>query len=133
MEETPSVRLAKICDISAITAKNGLVKVQKINDMLVILKEKVLTYPVSYALKSCNEFLLLVCKVVENYVLKSDKLDKKKVVLDLYRQLFPLSEPEIKLIDLGVEFLHSNNMISVVKKTKKVASFLKKKLKSVGL
>ena len=133
MDETPSDRLAKICDISAITTKNGLIKVQKLNDMLVILKEKVLTYPLSYALKSCNEFLLLVCKVVENYVLKSDKLDKKKVVLDLYRQLFPLSEPEIKLIDLGVEFLHSNNMISVVKKTKKVASFLKKKLKSAGL
>ena len=133
MEETPSDRLAKICDISAITAKNGLIKVQKLNDMVVILKEKVLTYPLSYTLKSCNEFLLFVCKIVENYVLKSDKLDKKKVVLDLYRQLFPLTEPDIKLIDLGIEFLHSNNMISAVKKSKRVASFLKKKLKSVGL
>ena len=132
MAETPSDRLGNICDITAITAKNGLVKVQKINDMLLVLKDKVLSYPVTYALKSCNEFLLFVCKVVENYVLKSDKLDKKKIVIDLYRQLFTMTEAEIKLMDLGVDFLHSNNMISVVKKTKKVASFLKKKLKSVG-
>ena len=81
MDETPSDRLAKICDISAITAKNGLIKIQKLNDMLVILKDKVLTYPLSYASKSCNEILLLVCKEVENYVLKSDKLDKKMLFL----------------------------------------------------
>ena len=58
MSQTSLERLQQVADPTLISVKNGLVKVQKQNDVLLVLREKLATYPATYALKSCNEFLL---------------------------------------------------------------------------
>jgi hypothetical protein len=129
MSETPIQRLQQIADPALISVKNSLVKVQKQNDVLLVLREKLATYPATYSLKSCNEFLLYVCKLIEAVILKKDKIVKLDFLVALYRQLFiGLTEPEVTLIKSGVEFLHSNQMIKNIKTTKRVKSYFLKKI-----
>lgn len=129
MSQTSLERLQQVADPTLITVKNGLVKVQKQNDVLLVLREKLATYPATYALKSCNEFLLYVCKLIEAVILKKDKIIKIDFLVTLYRQLFiGLTEPEVALIKSGVEFLHSNQMIKNIKTSKRVKSFFLKKI-----
>ena len=121
MSQTSLERLQQVADPTLISVKNGLVKVQKQNDVLLVLREKIATYPATYALKSCNEFLLYVCKLIEAVILKKDKIIKIDFLVTLYRQLFVgLTEPEVTLIKSGVEFLHSNKMIRNIKTSKRV-------------
>lgn len=129
MSQTSLERLQQVADPTLITVKNGLVKVQKQNDVLLVLREKLATYPATYALKSCNEFLLYVCKLIEAVILKKDKIIKIDFLVTLYRQLFVgLTEPEVTLIKSGVEFLHSNQMIKNIKSSKRVKSYFLKKI-----
>ena len=129
MSQTSLERLQQVADPTLITVKNGLVKVQKQNDVLLVLREKLATYPATYALKSCNEFLLYVCKLIEAVILKKDKIIKIDFLVTLYRQLFiGLTEPEVTLIKSGVEFLHSNQMIKNIKSSKRVKSYFLKKI-----
>jgi len=129
MSETPIQRLQQIADPALISVKNSLIKVQKQNDVLLVLREKLATYPATYSLKSCNEFLLYVCKLIEAVILKKDKIVKLDFLVALYRQLFiGLTEPEVTLIKSGVEFLHSNQMIKNIKTTKRVKSYFLKKI-----
>ena len=129
MSQTSLERLQQVADPTLISVKNGLVKVQKQNDVLLVLREKLATYPATYALKSCNEFLLYVCTLIEAVILKKDKIIKIYFLVTLYRQLFiGLTEPEVTLIKSGVEFLHSNQMIRNIKTSKRVKSFFLKKI-----
>lgn len=123
-------RLSSKIDVDLINPKNNLLKVQKFADILALLKQKVAEYPTSHILKQCSEFLLYVCKVVEEVIVKSDKVNKKDFVVDLYKALFGLNDPESKLISSSIDFLHSNNMISKIKKSKKLWSCLKKSVSS---
>jgi hypothetical protein len=118
-------RLSKL-NVDLINPKNNLLKSQKFNDILVLLKQKIAEYPPNHILKQCNEFLLFVCKVVEEVIVKADKVNKKEFVIDLFKLLFGLNDPECKLLSSSIDFLHSNNMISKVKNSKKIWSCLKK-------
>ena len=118
-------RLSKL-NVDLINPKNNLLKSQKFNDILVLLKQKITEYPPNHILKQCNEFLLFVCKVVEEVIVKADKVNKKEFVIDLFKLLFGLNDPECKLLGSSIDFLHSNNMISKVKNSKKFWSCLKK-------
>lgn len=61
-----------------------------------------------------GEFILFLMNLVENIVEKKDKIDKKKLVLDIFRNHFSASPAEIELIDKMIEFLHTNNKIKKV-------------------
>jgi len=115
-------------DTSLISPKNVLKKQQLLQDLLVLLRAKIAEYPATHNLKGCNEFLLYVTKVVENSVVKKQKIDKKQLVLDVFKILFNLQPPELLVLDASIEFLHSNGLISKVKVVKKFVGFLKKKL-----
>ena len=117
-------RLSKL-NVDLINPKNNLLKSQKFNDILLLLKQKIAEYPPTHILKQCNEFLLFVCKVVEEVVVKADKINKKEFVIDLFKLLFGLNDAECKLIGTSIDFLHSNSMISKVKYSKKNSSCLK--------
>ena len=121
-------RLASKVNVELINPKNNLLKVQKFSDVLTLLKQKVAEYPTSHILKKCNEFLLYVCKIVEEVVLKSDKINKKEFVIDLFKQLFLLNEPECKVIGSYVDFLWSNGLICKIKTSKKLFNFVKKSI-----
>ena len=70
-------RLSSKVDVDLINPKNNLLKAQKFSDILALLKQKVAEYPPNHILKLCSEFLLYACKIVEEVVKKSDKVNIK--------------------------------------------------------
>jgi len=123
-------RLSSKVDVELINPKNNLLKAQKFNDVLALLKQKVAEYPASYILKSCNEFLLMVCKITEEVIIKTDKVNKKEFVTDIFKMLFSINDNECKLLSNSIDFLHSNGMIQKIKTSKKMWSTLKKSVLS---
>ena len=119
-------RLTSKVDVDLINPKNNLLKVQKFSDVLALLKQKVGEYPPNHILKLCSEFLLLTCKIVEEVVKKSDKVNKKDFVIDLFKALFLLTEPESKILGSSIDFLWSNGLITKIKTSKKLWNVLKK-------
>jgi len=119
-------RLASKVNVDLINPKNNLLKVQKFADILALLKQKIVEYPPNHILKQCNEFLLFVCKIVEEVIVKSDKVNKKEFVIDLFKALFSLNDIESKSIGSSVDFLWSNGLISKIKRSKKLWNLLKK-------
>ena len=82
--------------------------------------------------KTNTEFILYICKLVENVILKSDGVNKKELVLKIMREVVGCNDAECKLVGEIIEFLHSNGMIQKIKVVKKfknsVLSWMKKKL-----
>ena len=74
-------RLASKINVDLINPKNNLLKSQKFSDILALLKLKIAEYPPNHVLKLCSEFLLYVCKIVENVIVKSDKVNKNDLLL----------------------------------------------------
>ena len=85
-------RLASKDNIDLINPKNNLLKSQKFADILALLKQKISEYPPNHILKQCNVFLLFVCKIVEEVIVKADNVNKKDFVIDLFKALFSLNE-----------------------------------------
>ena len=128
-----SERLEKFTDVNLITIKNSLVKDQKSNDLIIVVKDKLQSLPPNLLLyKTNSEFILYVCKLVENVILKSDGVNKKELVLNIMRTVVGCTEVECKLVGEIIEFLHSNGMIQKIKVVKKfknsVLSWIKKKV-----
>ena len=123
-------RLASKVNVDLINPKNNLLKAQKFSDILALLKQKVAEYPPNHVLKQCNEFLLFVCKIVEEVIVKSDKVNKKDFVIDLFKALFSLNDIESKAIGSSVDFLWSNGLISKIKTSKKLWNCVKKAVSS---
>ncbi len=125
-------RLNAISSPTLISVKNSVVKNQKQDDILLIVKDKIagLSNPQQY--KFCNDFLLYVCKLVEAFFVKKDKADKKQVVLDIMRAVFGHNDTELKLVSTAIEFLFSNGLITKIKLSKSlkhsVCNWFKKKL-----
>jgi len=72
-----------------------------------------------------NEFLLLICNLVEHLVNKKKyKIDKKILVVEILNQLFTLNAVEKANVESNIEFLWNNKNI------KKVSAF---KLFCVGV
>ena len=61
------------------------------------------------------EFILYVCNLVEHLV-SINKLDKKKMVLNVVGSVFSLNINEVEVISNMIEFLHSNQLIKKVEK-----------------
>jgi len=126
--EIPSVaRLEKVVDLNLIKPKNALLKSQRFNDLLVLLRQKIVEYPATHQLKSCQEFLLYVTKIVEELVKKSEGINKKELVINLFKALFSLNEADVKILDASIEFLWSNGLICKIATSKKAVRWLRKK------
>jgi len=121
-------RLEQKVDLNLLKPKNALKKSQLSNDLLVVLKARVAEHPTTYQLKLCQEFLLYVCKIVEELVKKSDGINKKELVKDLFKQLFNLQPAELQVLDSAIEFLWSNGLISKIPAVKKAKSWFAKKV-----
>lgn len=131
--EKSTERLEKLADVNLITIKNSLVKDQKTNDLIVVVKDKLQSLPPNLIpYKTNSEFILYVCKLVENVILKSDGVNKKELVLNIMRTVLGCNDAECKIVGEIIEFLHSNGMIQKIKVVKKfkssVLSWMKKKV-----
>lgn len=120
-------RLEKSVDLSLLKPKHSLKKSQLSNDLLVVLRQKIAEYPATHQLKSCQEFILFCCKLIENLIQKKDKIDKKQLVLDVFKQLFSLQPPELLVLDATVEFLWNNGLICKIPLSKKSINWIKKR------
>lgn len=127
MSDSSQSRLEKKVDLSLIKPQNSLKKAQLLNDLLVVLKQKIADYPASHNLKICNEFLLMVCKLIEEVVKKSDSINKKQLVLDLFKSMFNMQPPELVVLDSAVEFLWSNGLICKIPVVKKCQKWIQKR------
>jgi len=125
-------RLGKVADVNLVTMKNSLIKDQRIADLNIVVKDKLASLPPNVSYKNNTEFILYVCKLVENVICKADGMNKKELVLNILRPLLGLNDAESKVAGEIIEFLHSNGLIQAIKKTKKiknsVISWLKKKV-----
>jgi hypothetical protein len=66
-----------------------------------------------------NEFLLLVCNLVEHLVNKKKyKIDKKVLVVEILNQLFTLNAVEKANVESNIEFLWNNKNIKSVSRWK---------------
>jgi hypothetical protein len=73
-----------------------------------------------------NEFLSLVCNLVENLVKKHYKIDKKDFVLEIYSTLFPDITDDEKLgISGNISFIFDNNLISKVPLSTQIIGMIK--------
>lgn len=61
-----------------------------------------------------NELLTYITNMVEHFVLKSDKIDKKEFVLDFMKNRFSATDEELEIIGKVIEYLHSNKHIKKV-------------------
>jgi len=128
MADSSSERLKSKVDLELLKPKHSLKKSQLANDLLVVLRQKVSEYPATHQLKGCSEFILFCCKLIENLVLKKDKIDKKELLKDVFKQLFNLQAPELLVLDATVEFLWSNGLICKIPFSKKTINWFKKKV-----
>ena len=61
-----------------------------------------------------GEFILYLMHLVENVVDKQDKIDKKKLIMDIFKNHYGATPAELELIDKLIEFLHKNHKIKKV-------------------
>jgi hypothetical protein len=113
-------RLNKIVDVDLVSLKNSLIKDQRIADINIVVKDKLQSLPNTVSYKNNSEFILYVCKLVENVIVKTDNINKKDLVLSVLRACLALNDAEVKVAGDIIEFLHSNGMIQKIKQLKKI-------------
>ena len=118
--EKPVARLNKIADHSLITMKHSLIKDQLLHDLSALVKEQLSQLPPNVSYKQNPEFILYVCKLIENFVSKKDNINKKDLCIQIFRTLLAVNEAEVKIIDGIIEFQHANGLISKIKVIKQV-------------
>ena len=72
-----------------------------------------------------NELLTYITNMVEHFVLKSDKIDKKEFVLNFMRMHFGTTDEEHEVIGRAIEYLHRNKQNRKVSFYKLFKTFLK--------
>jgi hypothetical protein len=72
-----------------------------------------------------NELINYITNIVEHFVLKTDKIDKKQLVLDFMKTKFSASNEDLEIIDKAIEYLHNNKKIKKVSFYKLFKTFLK--------
>ena len=94
--------------------KNGLARDQKCADIISALVLRIKALPNFQTYKADVEVLLLCCNTVEHLVVKTDKIDKSKLVIDALTQIFSLTPDEQALTKITIDFLNNHNRIKTV-------------------
>ena len=103
-------------DLSIIPLKNNLLVDSTYN----IVKQKIIERVINLGLqdhkyKNDNEFLTLICNLIENLINKKDKISKKELAIDILTQIFHLTDEEKPLISNNIDFIcNQKNLIKKV-------------------
>lgn len=112
--------------------KNRLLKDKRVSEIYSTLVEWVQSLPNYKQYKMDIELLKNICKKVENLVKKSDGINKRDLVVDIFAYVFELSDLEKSFIVNNIEFLLSNKDIKKIKSIKKgwiyATNYIKKTL-----
>ena len=110
--------------------KNNLDKHNIYYNLIQAISNKILLIPEFHRLKTEIELIKLICNIVENTAVKSQQIDKKQLVIDIFQRVFNLNAIEIELIKNGIEFIFNNKLIKKISIKKYIKSkgyiFLKK-------
>jgi hypothetical protein len=62
-----------------------------------------------------QEFILLVCNIIEHLVKRSDCIPKKDLAIEIFSELFaPITEVHKQILEASIDFLHKNGNIKRV-------------------
>ena len=86
--------------------------------------EAISKIPEYHQLKKSSEVILLAVRIVEDWITKKSKIDKKKLVLEALTSLFCLDASEQVLTGQQIDFFHERGMIRKTKLSKVVFSYL---------
>jgi len=106
-------------DLQIVSLKNNLlydVTVSQIKNKIISrLNELHLSQP---KYKTDNEFLVLVCNLIEFLVKKKDKIVKKQLAIDIFTDLFNLNDDEKVTLGNNIDFVHANGTIKKISQWK---------------
>jgi Cdc6-like AAA superfamily ATPase len=60
------------------------------------------------------EFLTFLTNLIEYLVQKKDNVDKKRIAIEIMRDIFGATEEEQELLKRNIDYLHSNKVIKKV-------------------
>lgn len=102
-------------DLQVIPLRNNLLVDFKYNDVKAKIIERISELKLNqlqYRLD--NEFLTLLCNLVEHLVSKKDKIDKKSLAVAIMTEVFGLTDEEKTAVGNNIEFLCGNKMVKKV-------------------
>jgi hypothetical protein len=107
-------------DLQIVSLKNNLlydVTVSQIKTKIISrLNELNLTQP---KYKTDNEFLVLVCNLIEFLVKKKkDKIVKKELAIGIFTDIFNLNDDEKVTLSNNIDFIHANGTIKKISQWK---------------
>jgi uncharacterized protein YejL (UPF0352 family) len=115
-----------------IVPKNSLLKEIKINKITQCIVSELQKIPELNKHRLDLELICMSLNLVENLVVKKDKIDKKQIIIQVFAKLFLLNPIEQNQLCDHIEFLLDNNKVKKIKKLTKYykhsIDFLKKKL-----
>ena len=99
--------------IPDIYLKNNIDKHNIYYSLLKLITDKIRLIPNYELLKNETELILLVCNIIENLIKQGNKnkVDKKKLVIDVFTSVFGLSMTEIEALKITIDFLFNNRLI----------------------
>jgi len=104
--------------VKLVKPKNKLKRDQYNNELKKLIIEKVREIDDVAKLKFDNELLKFVCNCVENGLKqkyeKKQKTDKKAFVIEIFNDIFGLTEDEKKRLGNNIDFICSNELIENV-------------------
>ena len=101
--------------LDIIPLRNNLLVDFKYNQVKTEIKERIIKLNLhEQKYKFDNELLTLICNLVEFLIVKKDKIEKKSLVVDVYNEIFSLTEEEQKSLSNNIQFLWSNKNIKKV-------------------
>lgn len=103
----------------AVKPKNGLLRNQKKLKLIKELTNEIHQLENKMLLTKDSETLKYLCNKLENSVNRKDKLDKKEVVIEAYKEAFGEQNIDIEFLTNEIQFLCDNKKIkklSIVKR-----------------
>ena len=103
-------------DLSIIPLKNNLLVDSTYNSIRLKIIERISHLGLTdQKYKDDNEFLTLICNLLENLVNKKDKISKKDLAIDILTQIFNLNEDEKPILSKNIDFIcNQKNLIKKV-------------------
>jgi hypothetical protein len=102
-----------------IQPKNSLRRNQKELKLIKVLVSEFQKFENKMLLSKDIESLRYICNLLEDAVKKTDKINKKNVVISVYKQVFGDGNIDQDFIEKGIEFLWENGKIKKLSTLKK--------------
>lgn len=106
--------------IALIKPKNSLLIKQLYSKAFKALYEELIAFDAKKELLTDMEFLSLACNLVEHITdqqkkhLKALKIDKMKLVVDVFTVIYDMNEADQSTLKQNIQFIHDNSMIKKV-------------------